>query len=223
MNSVRFNDHSKASVRYFDTLAHCASDTVGYLTHGAVALSGGATYAGLFGLWRALSPDISGASFFPVDERMVPFEDSRSNWGTAYREFLLPLGNDADKARFASSVERYTEILRHNFMGNEIIFDAVFLGVGSDGHTASLFPDGAYLDDTTSILLQTKSPAPPYDRITLAPKVLTAAKNVITIVTGENKKNIVRELLAKNKNLPIVKVLSQRADSELYIERNLVG
>ncbi len=222
MQTIDLNEQSNASVHYVDTLEDCARGTVKLLSHGNVALSGGDTYTRLFRMWRSLAPDITSASFFPVDEGIVPFEDVHSNWGTAYKEFLLPLGKGEDAAHFASSLDRYSEILTNYFNNSEIVFDTIFLGVGDDGHTASLFPGERYLDDTTSVLLQTKGPKPPVDRITLAPKVLKTAKKIITIVAGENKRRVADQLLARNNNLPVVKVLSQRTDSAVYIERNLI-
>lgn len=223
MEYILFNTNSYASVRYFDSYEQCARDTIPYSTSGTVALSGGSTYEHLFDAWRDLSPDLSGASFFPVDERAVPFDDPQSNWGLACRQFLVPLGKDSDREHFSASLEEYTAILARQFPTGVIIFDTIFLGVGEDGHTASLFPDQTYLNDHDSILLQTKSPVPPVDRITLAPKVLLAAEKVITVITGANKKRIVQEILQLNENLPIVKILSQRAESELYIDKKLIS
>lgn len=223
MDSLRFNKNASASIHYFTSLQQCAQDTVTYLIQGNIALSGGSTYAALFHHWRDLSPDLSKASFFPVDERIVPFDNPQSNWGTAHKEFLQPLGKESDKNHFAASPDAYTNILTRHFKTEDIKFDTIFLGVGNDGHTASLFPSGSYFDDNSSLVLETRSPKPPFNRITLAPEVLSSARNLITIIAGENKKIIVRELLAQNKKLPIVKILSQRTDSELFIERNLIN
>ena len=223
MDSLRFNKNSSASIHYFTSFQQCAQDTVAYLIRGNIALSGGSTYTALFHFWRNLSPDLSKASFFPADERIVPFDNPQSNWGTAYKEFLEPLGKGSDKNHFAASSDAYATILTQYFKTEDIKFDTIFLGVGDDGHTASLFPSGSYLDDNTSSVLETQSPKPPFNRITLTPKVLSSARNLITIIAGENKKIIVRELLAQNKKLPIVKILSQRTDSELFIERNLIN
>lgn len=222
MKLLQFNHNATGIIHPFNDFAHCAKLTVNYLTNGNIALSGGSTFKNLFPHWIALSPNCTTSSFFPVDERVVPFDDPQSNWGTTYREFLQPIGRESDKYHFASYLETYKKLLKRHFKSEEPIFDVIFLGVGEDGHTASLFPGGDYLNDKLLLVLRTQSPKPPIQRITLAPRVLLHAKKVITIIAGSNKKKIVQEIINKNENLPLVKILSQRTDSLFYVEESLI-
>jgi len=102
------------------------------------------------------------------------------------------------------------------------VFDVIFLGVGDDGHTASLFPGQPYLDDLTSVVLGTTSPKPPFKRITLGMAPLIAAKRLLVIVAGAEKRNIVARIFGKDQSIPIVNVLSQRKDSTVFMEKFLL-
>lgn len=216
------NNQSSVTVEYFSDYAHCADITIPLLCKGAIALSGGSTYREMFCRWSCLSPDISSASFFPVDERLVPFDSPESNWGAAYRLFLKPLGKEPDKLHAADSVSHYQTLLFSHFGTPVPVFDVIFLGVGDDGHTAGLFPGAPYLNDNESIVLETTSPQPPVARITLGPRVLIAAKKVVVIIAGENKKEIVKRIFNLDIKMPIMRILSQRAHSILYIEKSLL-
>lgn len=222
MSTLKFNSNSSADIILFDDLAHCAKLTSKHLLNGNVAISGGSTYTELFRYWCESKIPIS-ATFFPVDERVVPFDDPQSNWGIAYNNFLKLIGRESDKQNFPTSIKQYTSVLKNHFKNSTIIFDTIFLGVGDDGHTASLFPNGDYFEDRISTVLDTISPKPPTNRITLAPKPLSSANQLITIIYGSNKIDIVKKILANDIEMPIVKILSQRAHSQLIIHKSLLS
>jgi 6-phosphogluconolactonase len=101
------------------------------------------------------------------------------------------------------------------------VFDTIFLGVGDDGHTASLFPGSPALSDTTSLVLHTRSPKPPHDRITLGLRPLLCARHLVVIVAGQTKAPIMERIRRGDDSLPIVTVLAGRHESELYFEAGL--
>jgi 6-phosphogluconolactonase len=169
-----------------------------------------------------MRPDCSSAEFFPVDERKTPFEDDASNWGTATRLFLEPVGRAIDQRNHAVDAKTYEKILHERFGSREIVFDTIFLGVGADGHTASLFPGCTCLNDRDSIVLETESPKPPTGRVTLAPRPLLAARKLIVIVAGESKQEAARGILEKDQRLPVVRILSARPESDVYIGASLL-
>ncbi|MES0362925.1 MAG: 6-phosphogluconolactonase, partial [Desulfobacteria bacterium] len=150
-----------------------------------VAVSGGTTYRKILQVWReGLGP--TRVKLFPVDERMVPLESPDSNWGMIQQRLLEPLDWPQSKRCFLKNVAEdaaigYERLLRSMFHGPMPQFDLVFLGVGTDGHTASLFPGGQYLNDNQSWVLQTSSLAPPKDRITLGMGTICAACKVVII------------------------------------------
>jgi 6-phosphogluconolactonase/glucosamine-6-phosphate isomerase/deaminase len=78
------------------------------------------------------------------------------------------------------------------------------------------------LNDNSSVVLTTISPKPPLERISLAPKTISNAKKIIVIIHGDNKRYVVSEILNKNQDLPIVKILSARKESEIFVHKNLI-
>jgi 6-phosphogluconolactonase len=222
MYKLQFNANASAEIITFKDYYSLAEATMPFIQKGFVALSGGNTYSRLFPLWVALKPDCAHASFFPVDERIVPFDDPQSNWGLTYRNFLIPINKEDDKNNFAQSAVQYYSMLKSKLKCNLPVFDVIFLGIGDDGHTASLFPKQPDLDDTTSVVLETTSPKPPFSRITLGLGPIISAKKVIAILSGNEKAAIAKKIFKKNLELPIVKVLSQRKSSIMFIEESIL-
>jgi 6-phosphogluconolactonase len=132
------------------------------------------------------------------DERVVPPEHADSNYGMA-RDALLarvPIppaqvhrvrGELGDGA---AAADAYAAELRAAFglaPGNRPAFDLVLLGIGADGHTASLFPGTPALVEHTRIAVAVEAPAPPRDRVTLTFPVLNAARAVVVLAAGGDK------------------------------------
>ena len=222
MYKLQFNANASAEIITVKDYSSLAEATVDFIQKGFVAISGGSTYSRLFPFWAALKPDCSQASFFPVDERVVPFDDQQSNWGITYRNFLIPINKERDKNNFAQSAVQYYSILKSKFKCNLPVFDIIFLGIGDDGHTASLFPGQPDLDDTTSVVLETTSPKPPFSRITLGLGPIISAKKVIAILSGNEKAAIAKKIFQKDLELPIARVFSQRKNSTLFIEESIM-
>jgi len=208
-------------VQTFSGMEEAAEKTVDLLRSGNVALSGGSTYGSLFARWAALNPDCSGTRFFPVDERQVPLKDPASNWRKAYEDLLVPLHRTADLSHHASSAAAYKKILNSYFLGFLPVFDVVFLGMGEDGHTASLFPGGEYLDDDIEIVLETEAPSPPVKRVSLGPTVLTSAHQVVVIVAGKYKTWALKQFMEGNREIPLTRILEKREHSLLLLEESL--
>jgi len=182
-----------------------------------VALSGGNTPRQMFELlasdeFRA-QVDWPKVHVFWSDERAVPPTNAQSNYGVARRELLIrvpiPESNvhrmEAEKANIGRAAHDYEEVLRENLDLDDRgfpRFHLVFLGMGADGHTASLFP-GTRAPRQTSRWVST-----PFvtkmnmRRMTLTLPVLDAARRVVFLVVGAEKAQIVREVLQGNADPP---------------------
>ena len=168
-----------------------------------VALSGGSTPRALFSYLgdhpSALS--LSDLSLWWGDERPVPYGSDDSNYGATSRLWLARLtAFDGDVHPWPTdfppeeAARRYEEELRRAFPGeNPPVFDLVFLGIGPEGHTASLFPESDALYATT----WTAAPYVPSKgtaRLTLTPVVLNRARRVVFMASGAEKRPVLREL-----------------------------
>jgi 6-phosphogluconolactonase len=185
-----------------------------------VALSGGSTPKSLYMLLASASiPSIAWEKvfFFFGDERFVPPDHPDSNYHMAREAGLfskVPEGNvfrvptegeDAD-----SSARAYEQTLRKFFRlrpGEFPRFDLVLLGLGPDGHTASLFPGTAALNEKSLLVVANWVDKFQTYRITLTLPVLNRAACVMFLVSGADKAIIVREVLEnEDANLPSQKV-----------------
>ncbi|XP_063787644.1 6-phosphogluconolactonase isoform X3 [Pseudophryne corroboree] len=146
------------------------------------------------------------------DERLVPFTDPESTYGE-YQRHLVPLGL-LSESQFITidpslSVEDaaadYTKKLEKIFPGTELpAFDMLILGVGPDGHTASLFPGHPLLEVTDQVVAPiSDSPKPPPKRITLTLPVINAAKTVVFVTTGESKAAVLKRILQVEESDPL--------------------
>lgn len=159
-----------------------------------------------------------------VDERCVPLGSPSSNRGEAYRssalspdappELELPLFEDGETpARAAARVER---ALERDFGG---ALDVVLLGMGEDGHVASLFPGAP--EGATLVAHVAESPKPPAERITLTRRALSTATTTVVLVMGAAKRLALERLLAGDTLLPATGLpgLSVFTDLEVSKER----
>jgi len=138
-----------------------------------------------------------------VDERMVPFDHPDSNRGGAWRADLLtapglelPLVRDGESPEAAAS--RASAALRTAF-GNGL--DVLLLGLGEDGHLASLFP-GQVWHGPNPVLIVRNSPKPPALRLSLSLPFLQTAPRAILLATGEAKRRALGRLLNGDPALP---------------------
>ena len=184
---------SRAAAELFVTLAVQAIRERGRFL---VALSGGSTPMALYRLLAREPIDWTRIHVFWGDERLVLPEDAENSYGQA-REALLkhiPIPTEnihrvASELDPVAAARDYASILRE-FAAPPLDwprFDLVLLGLGEDGHTASLFP-GSPVDATEPVIAVTAQyQGRPARRVTLTPPVFNAARQVIFLVTGANK------------------------------------
>uniref|UniRef100_A0A915E7A7 6-phosphogluconolactonase n=1 Tax=Ditylenchus dipsaci TaxID=166011 RepID=A0A915E7A7_9BILA len=165
---------------------------------------------------------------FPVDERLVPVDDPENNVG-AYLKLLPQCFEDCfaqvehiEDANLAASTFEET-LKQDNSNVNAAgcpIFDVLFLGLGPDGHTCSLFPRHPLLKENKKWIAPIEdSPKPPARRVTITLPVLNLAQNVAFLVTGESKAKVVQEIVSK-KNASYPPSLIQRDQIHWFLDES---
>jgi 6-phosphogluconolactonase len=192
-----------------DALADAAASAAAAQGRAFVALSGGSTPNRMGQLlnqprYRDAIP-WSQTDIFWGDERWVPESSPESNAGTAIRTFLNqePIPSDqvhpystagGDPTGAASAYE--AEIRRAFAQPTGVpSFDLIFLGLGEDGHTASLFPETAAIHETDRLVVAHYVPKLDATRLTFTPVLLNAAQRVIFLVSGAGKASILARVL----------------------------
>ena len=198
-----------------------------------IAFSGGNTPVKLFRIFVSQFPEFpwKWTHIWQVDERCVHPDDPKSNFRLIQSELLhfikIPYHNIhpmpvflAGKVCYSESTNIYYEDLLFHFSNNSS-FDVIILGVGTDGHTASLFPGSSLLDEMTTTVSLTSTEASPR-RLTLLYPMINKSKNIFAIVTGKAKHNIVDELSDKDLTMrhkyPILGVTPDYGNMTIYID-----
>lgn len=175
-----------------------------------IALSGGSTPTLLFEKMAEYDdPDVlRNIHFYWVDERHVPEDDPESNYGV-FRRLLVDTGivpeENVHPIKYHPDIHQmaanYEQELRRlvPFMDDLPVFDEIILGVGEDGHTASIFPDRLDLFETTDIVATTRHPVTGQGRVTLTGSTINNAYEVAVLCLGKRKRRILDEVLRENK------------------------
>lgn len=198
-----------------------------------VALSGGSTPQLLFRLWSekyADKIDWSRIHFFWGDERCVAPEDGESNYGVAKRLFLdniniEPTNVHRIRGEEDSELERtrYEKIIRDvvGFGGGSMPrFDLIILGMGNDGHTASIFPHESQFINSDRVCEVANHPKSGQKRITLTGRVLNSARRIAFLITGMNKAEVLQQVVHKSgdwEEFPAAHVTANEID--FYVDR----
>ncbi len=179
-----------------------------------VALSGGSSPLLLFNIMKDdFKPsDFDKIKFFWVDERFVEQESEESNFGN-FSRILIDTNIISIKQVFPMykklSIDETIINIEGKIRNNVKVlnglpsFDLTILGLGDDGHTASLFPDNLKALDSNEILIKTKHPVSKQNRISLTKNVINNSKKIVFLCLGENKAYKIKQvLIEKDKSLP---------------------
>jgi 6-phosphogluconolactonase len=200
----------------FESLSQAAAEFVAEQSRKAIegrgrfslVLSGGNTPRRTYELLAAerfrTSIEWKKVHIFWGDERCVRPDDPRSNERMAREAFLdhvsipqeqiHPIGCAGSPQQAAQA---YESTLKAFFGDHGPSFDTVLLGLGEDGHTASLFPGSPALRENKLWVVATHSGKEDFDRVTLTPVVINRASNIVFLVAGKEKARILREVTAK--------------------------
>jgi 6-phosphogluconolactonase len=190
-----------------------------------VVLSGGSIAPLLFPALARLPIDWSRVDFFWADERAVPPEHADSNFGEASRLWLAPAGVPPERIH---RIHGEDPDLRHaaqaygsalcRIAGDPPALDFALLGVGPDGHVASLFPGHPALQEEQELAVPVENaPKSPRRRITLTLRALAAVARIVVAAQGEAKADVIRKALAPGSSLPLGMLISRARDVRVLL------
>jgi 6-phosphogluconolactonase len=217
-----------------DMFLHSVCESHDWPTGFNVSISGGSTPRSMYRL-LAEKPYISSMPWqklhlFWVDERCVSFYDKDSNYGTAKMDLIdrVPLdqgqlhampveGDPQDGAlKYEEELTKHFRLEPEEFPS----FDLIVLGVGRDGHTASLFPDHPALEEKTRRVLAVKGGNPNVNRLTVTLPVINQANRVMILISGKGKAEIVRKIFRQREaSLPIQRVQPKKGKRVWLLDR----
>lgn len=191
-----------------------------------VALSGGRITLKLFALvveqGKLRNVSFANVHFFWADERCVPPNDPESNFAAASQHFFQPLGvapgnihricgEDTPDIAAKLATDEIIRIASVNSEGQPVL-DLIFLGMGEDGHVASLFPrePESMTADKAVYRAISNSPKPPPSRVTLGYPAIAAARQVWVLASGTGKEKALRDSLKPDGETPLARVLRSR-------------
>ncbi len=196
-----------------------ALEVVRALRPRTLALSGGRTPQDLHAQMATVDFNWSDIDVFFADERCVPPDHVDSNYRLAHESLLSRVPARVHRMRGEDcNAEAYESIVRER-LGATPVLDLALLGMGGDGHTASLFPGDPALEERERLVLRVERPDHP--RLTLTLPVLTAARVALFLVTGEDKREAVRQLLDGDESIPATLVRAGRV--VLVVDRAAAG
>ncbi len=206
MNITVFDDLEKLYTKAADAFVDLSKKSILKNDRFVVALSGGSSPKAIFKLLA--TPEYkeqiewNKVYFFWVDERWVPLNDDKSNFRMTDEALLnqVPVDQNHIFPMYADGIspEDYAKAYEQQIrtvLGDEGIFDFILLGMGDDGHTASLFPGEEVLNEKEKWVSAYYLKPQEMFRITLTAPIINNADHILAIAFGESKKHALNEVL----------------------------
>lgn len=236
MNITIFDDLEKLYKKAADTFVDLSKKSIQKNNRFAVALSGGSSPKAIFNLLAtqeyAEQIEWNKVYFFWVDERWVSLDDEKSNAKMTFETLLdkVPVNKDHIFPMYQDGVEpedyakEYEQQIR-NILGDEGVFDFILLGMGDDGHTASLFPGENILDENEKWVDAYYLKPQEMFRITLTAPIINKAENILLVTFGESKKHALNEVLhgEYNPKLYPLQLINKKESFQLFTDEKAKG
>jgi len=191
-------------IRVVDDVPRAFARLVAEITPGSIALSGGELAHRCYSALRREALDWSAIDVYFGDDRVVPIESDESNEGMARRLLLDEARPRAIHSMVAAGAAAYDALVRA-----APPIDIVHLGLGPDGHTASLFPGTAALDERDRFVVENADDLHPYPRLTFTFPAIARARLAVVTVEGEEKYEPIRRIRA-GEDLPGARIRAGR-------------
>jgi 6-phosphogluconolactonase len=199
-----------------DEIIASLNDAISDRGRATLVLAGGSTPSAVYRLLsippRLQELDWSKVTLFWGDERFVAQSDDKSNFKMVNETLLMQLGRRAPKylavdtslKNAEDAAQAYADTIRREVKvaaGEVPVFDLVLLGIGEDGHTASLFPYSPLVTKNDGICFAAAHPSDGSMRVSISPAIIKAAHRVAFMVKGQSKAEIVHAVLEGSGNV----------------------
>lgn len=236
MSVTVFNDLDTLYKKSADTFVELSEKAIQKHGKFVVALSGGSSPKAIFNLLAteeySSKIDWTKIYFFWVDERWVPLNDEKSNAKMTFEALFnkVPVIEDQIFPMYKDGVEavdfakEYEQQIK-NVLGESGIFDFILLGMGDDGHTASLFPGEKILHEKEKWVDAFYLKSQEMFRITLTEPIINKAENILVVTFGESKKHALNEVLngEYNPELYPMQLIERKEGFQLFTDEKAKG
>ncbi|MFP7655178.1 6-phosphogluconolactonase [Chryseobacterium proteolyticum] len=236
MNITIFEDLDKLYEKAANTFVDLSKKSIEKNDKFVVALSGGSSPKAIFNLLAtpgyAEKIEWNKVYFFWVDERWVPLDDDKSNAKMTFEALLskIPVNKDQVFPMYKEGIapeeyaKEYEQQIR-KVLGPDGIFDFILLGMGDDGHTASLFPGENVLDEKEKWVSAYYLKPQEMFRITLTAPLINKADNILVVAFGESKRHALNEIIngEYNPKLYPMQLIEKKAGFQFFTDEKAGG
>jgi 6-phosphogluconolactonase len=211
LNWKDFQDKNQLESILLQDILNIAKNAISENGSFKIVMAGGSTPEKLYKSFLDVhNQNFSDWELYVGDERCLPVDSEDRNSHMIKRSFIDHLPDDLKPKFFPINTEKGSQEASSEY--NSIIdnidqFDLVLLGLGEDGHTASLFP-GHQWDNQLNAVAVSNAPKPPSDRVSMTPKAFLKADKIFFIVTGHGKKDAVNAW-KEGEGIPASKIMSE--------------
>jgi len=227
-----FKNQKAASIDMAEAFSSIAEEAVDREGRFTIALTGGSSPQTLYEILRSdpyyQSIPWENGYFFWGDERAVPYDDDRNNARMGFEKLLNHVPVPADQIyRMNGEVapdkaaDDYEILLKQHFGERKPVFDLILLGMGVDGHTASIFPGSTAIHEKNRMVTTGYNSEQGTQRITLTAPLINKARHIFFAVFGDDKAETLRQVLEGEYNpekLPVQLVKSGQGEITWFLD-----